>query len=64
MIPCQWTREGFIMRFEERRKTAKTNEEAYGETEKEHINLFGRNRYKNLESFKRSYYEVLKYKRK
>jgi hypothetical protein len=59
-IPCQWTREGFIMRWFDRVKEGKTYELSYSETEEEHILIFSHRRYKNWEAFKNSYYSAMK----
>jgi len=48
----QWTQDGFMTRFDELIRNARTYWEAYEQTENEHIKLFGRCRYKSYESFR------------
>lgn len=52
MIPSQWTKEGFMMRFDQLLSTSKTYMDAYLIAEKEHTTIFGCQRYKNYEAFR------------
>ncbi|MFZ2905337.1 MAG: hypothetical protein WAZ98_03940 [Cyclobacteriaceae bacterium] len=53
-IPTQWTTEGFMQRYEEILPLCKTYLEAYATTENEHLQAFGRERFKSYDAFRQS----------
>jgi hypothetical protein len=54
------TREEFIDRWFERVKGGASYLDAYEDTEKEHMEIFQHNRYKNFDSFLNSYYSAMR----
>lgn len=58
-IPAQWTTDGFMQRFEENLKKFDTYLGAYHETEQEHLQLFGTERYKSYDAFRMTRKQIL-----
>lgn len=53
-IPSQWTTDGFMQRYEQLLPTSRTYLEAYSLAEREHLEAFGRERYKSYDAFRQS----------